>query len=330
MLRLVAELVKSPGFPAAEFQTLQREAIAQIEQQKSEPTFQASVAFQRLLNPYPDDDPRATPTIDAQLADAGKVTLDDVKAFHTKFYGADHGQLAVVGAFDPAQVTALATELFGAWKSPSPFERIPQRYLAAKPADIALETPDKANAMFLAGQAMPLRNDDRDYPALVMADYLMGGGFLNSRLATRIREKDGLSYGVGTFLNTSAQDSSASLLTYAIYAPENVQKLQAAFKDEWDKALRGGFTADEVDKAKQGLLQARAVDRSKDGWVAGQLADQLFRGRTFAFDGQVDASLKALSPAAVGEALKRHVDPSQFVIVKAGDFSKKTPAPAQP
>jgi predicted Zn-dependent peptidase len=45
-----------------------------------------------------------------------------------------------------------------------------------------------------------LRDDDPDYAALVMGNYIIGGGFLNSRLATRIRQKEGISYGVGSWL----------------------------------------------------------------------------------------------------------------------------------
>ena len=76
-------------------------------------------------------------------------------------------------------------ELFGDWKSPKPFARVPSAYQDVRAAESTLiQTPDKTNAFFLAGLNLQLRDDDPDYPALVLGNYMLGGGFLNSRLAT--------------------------------------------------------------------------------------------------------------------------------------------------
>ena len=123
----------------------------------------------------------------------------------------------------------------------------------------SLETPDKANAFFIAGQNLKLRDDDPDYPALVLGNYMLGGGFLNSRLAVRIRQKDGLSYGVGSQLQASPLDPSGSFTTFAIYAPQNEAKLEAAFKEEIARMLKDGFEAKEITEAKSGWLQSRQV-----------------------------------------------------------------------
>ena len=72
----------------------------------------------------------------------------------------------------------------------------------------SIEAPDKANAFFIAGLNLKLRDDDPDYPALVLGNYMLGGGFLNSRLAVRIRQKEGLWYGVGSQFQASALDQS--------------------------------------------------------------------------------------------------------------------------
>ena len=330
VMKLVAEILTTPAFPQAEFAQLVTENATALEGQQSEPTILASVAFQRLLSPYADDDPRASPTLQQSISDIKAVTLEQVKSFHATFYGADHAQLAVVGDFESAEITALAQQLFGNWKSPSPYARIPQIYKASTAQDIKIETPDKANALFLAGITMPLREDDADYGNLVLADYMLGGGFLNSRLATRIREKDGLSYGVGSRLQASATDSTGALIAYAIYAPQNVTKLEAAFREEIDRALTAGFSADEIAKAKQGLLQQRQVERTGDGGLASALADDLFRGTTYLENGKLDDAIASATPEIVGRAMKKFVDPSRFVVVKAGDFAKTPVTAPQP
>ena len=129
-----------------------------------------------------------------------------------------------------------------------------------------------------------MRDDDPDYPALVLGNYMLGGGFLNSRLATRIRQKEGLSYGVGSQLQASSLDRTAASLIYAIYAPQNAAKLEAAFKEEVAKALSDGFTAEEVKAAKAGWLQSQQVTRAQDSALAGRLNTLNFLGRTVAWD----------------------------------------------
>src|SRR5262249_10043260 len=126
-------------------------------------------------------------------------TLDDVKGCYQDFYGASDSELSVVGDFDPDKVKALAQELFGDWKSPRPYARIPLLVADVEPADDLIETPDKANAVLRAGVLLKLRADDPDSPALLLGNYILGGSS-DSRLVRRIREKEGLSYSVGSFV----------------------------------------------------------------------------------------------------------------------------------
>ena len=59
--------------------------------------------------------------------------------------------------------------------------------------------------------------------------------------------------------------------------------------------------------------------------VARELVKYLFVGRTLQYDQDVDEKLRALDVAAVGTALKKHVDPQKLVTIKAGDFKKVAP-----
>jgi zinc protease len=245
-----------------------------------------------------------------------------VKKFYADFYGAANGELAVVGDFDDKEVTKLAADLFGGWKSPAPYARLESVYKDITPVNQSFETPDKANAFFIAGVNLPLRDDDPDYPALVLGNYMLGGGFLNSRLATRIRQKEGLSYGVGSRISASSLDKSGSFTANAIYAPENAAKLEAAFKDEIARMLKEGFTAEEIQAAKTGWLQSREVSRANDNELVGKLGSQLYLKRTLAWDAEFEKKIAALTPEQITAALRKHLDPSKITIIKAGDFKK--------
>ena len=222
VLRLASEVLRDPSFPAAEFELLKQEQLASIEQQKSEPTQVGFTAFNRHLGPYPKGDVRYTRTPDEQVEETNAATLDQTSRFYRDFYGASNGQLTVVGDFDDKALTTLANELFGTWKSPRPFTRVPTVFTDAAPMNQSFTTPDKANAFFVAGFNLSIRDDHADYPALLLGNYMLGGGFLSSRLASRIRQKDGLSYGVGSGLNVSALDNFGRFTASAIYAPQNV------------------------------------------------------------------------------------------------------------
>jgi zinc protease len=131
-----------------------------------------------------------------------------------------------------------------------------------------------------------------------------------------------LSYGVGSGMNVSALDQYGRFTATAIYAPQNAEKLEAAFKEEIERMLKDGFTAEEVAAAKTGYLQSRQVSRAQDNELAGRLNTYLFLDRTLKWDADVEAKIKALTPEQINAAMRRHMDPAKISIIKAGDFKK--------
>ncbi len=328
VMRLAAEVLREPAFPADEFEQLKRQNLAAIEEQKSEPIQMAFTTYSRHLGPYPKGDVRYIKTTEENIADLNAVTLEQAKQFYQDFYGASNATMSVIGDFDDKEIAKLVTELFGNWKSPKTYTRVPTPFQDIAAVNQSIPAPDKANAFFLAGFNLKLRDDHPDYPALLLGNYMLGGGFLSSRLASRIRQKEGLSYGVGSGIQISALDESGRFTANAIYAPQNVDKLEAAFKDEIARMLKEGFTAAEVEAAKLGYLQSRQVSRAQDNELAGRLNNYLFLGRTLQWDADLDAKLKALTPEQISAAMKRHIDPAKITIIKSGDFAKNTPAGA--
>ena len=321
VLDLVAEILEEPSFPAAELEILRQENLAQIDQMKTDPQAVAQTAFMRRMRSYPKGDPRYTPTPEESLEEYKAATLDQVKKFYAESYGASHGEAAFVGDFDEAAIAAKLAALFGTWKSPSAYTRVPSVFKDVPAEILKLETPDKANALFLAGQNLALREDDPDYPALLLGNYMFGGGFLNSRLAVRVRQKEGLSYGVGSQLESGIQDVSGRLTVFAIHAPQNTAKLEAVVREEIERARKDGFTAEELAAAKSGWLQGRQVSRSQDSELTGLLSRHLFNSRTLAWDAELERKVSALTPEQTGAAFRKWIEPAKLSVVRAGDFA---------
>ena len=323
VLRLVAEIMREPAFPASEFEQLKRSSLTSVEDMKGDPEALAGLTLMRHLNPYPPEHWLYTPTLDERVQRLKWVSLDDVRRCHDDFYGASNSELAVVGDFDAPQIASLAQKLFGDWRSPRPFKRIAETYHDVPPIDRDLNTPDKANAVFEAGLSLPLRDDNPDYPALALGNYLLGGS-PDSRLWRRIREQEGLSYNVGSWLTAGSLDAAGEFGVSAIYAPQNRARVQAEILDVLQQALRDGFSDTEVAEAKKGYLALRRLRRTRDGALVGQLANNLYLGRNFAWDADFDAKIAALTPLQIQNALKKYLDPRKLSIVEAGDFTRVT------
>jgi zinc protease len=324
-LRLVAEILKQPAFDAKEFDLLKQEELSSLEQQRSDPQSIAVRTIQKKISPYPKGHPMYAESVDESIASLKAVTVDDVKKFYTDFVGATYGDIAVVGDFSKDSVTALTKELFGSWKSPKPFARLVRRYYDAPQSNDKIEAPDKANAFYWAAQNIKVRDDSKDYAALVMANYIFGADPLSSRLAVRIRQKDGLSYGVQSGIGAQSLDSAGVFQEIAIYNPENVARLETAFGEELDRVLKDGFTKDELDKARQGWLQQNLQTRSSDAALAAKFTAQWATGRTMAFDANFEKMVQALTVADVNAAMKKYINPAKITSIEVGDFAKHPP-----
>jgi zinc protease len=325
-LRLAAHVLKEPSFPESEFEQLRTQSITNINAQLSEPEARAGDEISKHFNVYPRGDWRYSPTLEESLEEIKAAKLEDAKRFHAEFYGAAPAEIAIVGDFDEARAAALVKELFDGWVPKVPFERVTTEHRDIAATSKRVETPDKENAVFIARQNVRMRDDEPDFPALYVADYILGGGAgFDSRLAARIRQKEGLSYGVGSELSAGALDYAGSWSAYAIAAPQNMAKVEAAFREELARALKDGFTDAEVSAAKSGILQARAQNRAQDGTLASAWAGNLFLGRTFRYSKEFEDKIRALTPAQVAAALRKHIDPAKVTVVTAGDFSKVKP-----
>jgi len=325
VMKLVAEILRQPSFPAKELDILINQNIAMIDNRRAEPSAQAYLVLRSHMRPYSKEHVRYCGSFDEDVQALKSAKINDVKTFHAAFYGGT-GEMAIVGEVKPAKMKQLVNNLFGDWKPVTPYVRIPSRIFAVKPMNRSLETPDKANAFFLASFAIKIRDDNPDYPALMFANYMLGGGTFKNRLIQRMREKDGMSYGASSRLSVSNQDEVGTWTAYAILNPANIQKLEAAFNEEISKALKYGFTAREIAAAKQSWIRGRIVARAQESRLAGMLTGLLVVDRTLAFEANLEKKVAALDNKKIMAVMDKYFDPGKILIVKAGDFKNSAKA----
>lgn len=322
-LAVLKQVLREPTLPEDEFAIIKQTRLATLEENSAEPQALAPRAVQQKLSPYPPGDVRHAPGLLDELKLVDAVELSTVKQIYNDFLGSTAGEIAIVGDFDEATALSTLSGMLSGWKSKQPYERI-TRTADNPPAPemIKINTPDKANAMYFAGLVMPLRDDAPDYPALVIGNDILGGSGFASRLMSRIREKEGLSYGVGSAFRAMALDQRATFSIYAISNPENVGKVVKLAREESDKFLKEGITEAELEESKRGYLQSHQADRGDDSRLAQLLADCLYTGRTLKFQAGIEESVSKLTRKDVQSAMQKHIDPSRLVNAVAGDLPK--------
>ena len=323
VLEIFKQVLREPLLPEDKFDEMKRAELADLEQSKTEPAELASTALRRSLAPYSADDVRYVPSIEESIDRVKDCTYSQVEKLYRDYLGSQHGELSIVGDFDPDTCLPILKESLAGWKAGMPYTRIAMNVPGGlSGGKHSINTPDKANATYVAGILFPLRDDDPDYPALVIADYIFGGGSLSSRLGNRVRQKEGLSYGVGSNLGASPFDLRASITMQAISNPQNIDKVVKAIKEELDKLVADGVTQEELDKAKQGYLQSQKVRRTSDAGLAASLTQLSHEGRTMRFTADLERKIDALTPEHVAAAVRKHIRPNDLVIVTAGDFNR--------
>jgi len=322
VLAVLGEIIREPSFPAKEFDILKRAEHQDLEKGLADPQALAIQYLRRHMHPYPKDDLRYQPTIEESLERLKNTSVDQVAKLYAEQLGGQNGEFVLVGDFDGDAAVEEVEKFLAGWKSEVPYQRIPKVTHTVKGTRKDINTPDKENAIYLAGETVPMSDTDPDFPALRIGNYVLGGS-PTARLIDRLRQKDGISYGAGSQFQADPQDKYGALLIFAICNPKNLDKADKAALDVVGSTLKKGITETELVTAKKAYLQELKIKRSNDSGLASTLGAFLHIGRTFEFYDDLEKKVTALTVSDVNRAMADYLSIDRLVIVRAGDFSKK-------
>ncbi|CAM5779452.1 pitrilysin family protein [Castellaniella caeni] len=318
LLQLAFQALRHPSFPASELAEIQHSLSGSIEDEAVSPAYLVRNTLQRYGQPWQPDDIRYTPTTSELLAQTRTLTRAQLRQFHDRFYGAGDISVALVGDFDPQALRHSLQAGLAGWQRAPAYTRIPDPWYAVTPKTFRIPAPGKANANYLATLPLKIQDSDPRWPALMLANYLLGGSE-DSRLWQSIRVKQGLSYGVGSNLRASAFEPSGAWSLFATTAARNAQTLQQAMRDTLAATLKDGFTQKEVDEGVRSLANYLQLGRSSDTWLADRWLDYLDTGRSFAWQQHILDALQGLQAAQVNDAMRAVLKPDAFSIAIAAD-----------
>ncbi len=320
-IELMGEILRQPALSAEEFDQMKLRTVARLTESLTDPAALAGNKLARTLSLYPKGDVRYVPTTTETIDEIKKTTLDQIVDIYQSQLSSSIVEVGIVGDFDPEAVVPAISKVLNNWKSNTQFESIERTARTDVPGSKEnIVTPDKANAVFLAGLSFAMADEDPNAIPLQLGNFILGGGTLSSRLGNRIRQKEGLSYGVSSSLTVPSRGSDARFTINAITNPANIDAVETAAKEELERFISEGPSVKELEEAKNAYLEGLKTSRTADQMIAGQLSNNLFLDRTFKFTAAQEAQISSLTVAQVQKAFKTYVDPKKLVIIRAGDF----------
>jgi zinc protease len=242
---------------------------------------------------------------------------------YSNYVGSNNGELVMVGDFDVDEVRAQLGQIFAGWKSEQDYKRIPRQSFIKDGQRVSVNTPDKKNAVYYAAVIVPIGLHHEDYPAVIIGNYILGGGSLSSRLGDRVRQKDGLSYGIGSGYGAYALEDLSRITIGAISNPENSPKVVAAIDEEIARLLKDGITDKELTSAKTGYLESLKVQMNNDGTLSGMISSSIYESRPISYYDELQQRIERLTKENVVEALRKHLLTKRLNVVTAGDFGSE-------
>lgn len=321
-LQLLAEGLKNPVFPEKELEVIKSATKVSLEYSLQDPNTIAQTEVARRLLTVEADHPHYTPTTQESIDRLNTYGRKELEEYYNRFFSANNMIVSVVGDVEPQIVLEELEKLFGDWKNDEPYEHVIPSYQPIDLSPATFDTPDKENGTFVAANLLELKEDHKDIPALELGTYIFGGGFINSRLATRLRQKEGWSYSAASSLRSSKLTPRTRFWGYAIGAPQNLDNIEQGFKEELALLIDKGVTKEELENAKSGIVQRSHVWRSEDQNLISLLTESVFYNRSPLEDKKAQEAMLALTPEQVQEAMRKYLDPEAMLYIKAGDLTK--------
>ena len=317
LMDLLAEMLRRPAFSAAELGRLKGEALAQIAQARDDPDSAAEREFGRTI--YPAGHALRPPTFDEAEEAIRQITREDLVGFHDHQYGPDGLILVLAGNLTADQVRQAIETRLGAWprnslSEPPPTLDVPLQTAAVRSL---IPLPDKSQTAILWGHAGGLRRSDPDfYAAQVMNLVLGGGGALNSRLGTVIRDELGLAYTVESFFDAGWYPGPFAVALGT--NPANAKQAIETMLREVRRLRERGISRRERDEAVAYLTGRFPLRLETNSGMADVLwAMEFYRLGADYLDRYGDY-YRAVTLAQANDAALKHLHPDRGTLVVAG------------
>ncbi len=318
LLATLAEMLRAPSFPADELEKLKQQTIAMVQEEQADTRFRA---YERLTQcVFDSSNPFFVSPGDRLVESINSITVEDVRRFYDERYGGRSLIFSIVGDVSGAEVEREFRELFGDFAGPQQSVEIevvdPEPQVSARREVVLVK--EKANVDVILGCAAPLRRRASDYYAAMLANGALGASTLSSRLGLQVRDREGLTYGIGSRFRAPSLAAGPWYIAVSVN-PHNIEQAINSALNVMREYVAHGIRADELADEKSSAIGSFKVSLSTNGGIAEALWNAEFYGLGTDYGDRFPALIEAVTVEQVNAAIRTYFRPDHLTIIIAGD-----------
>ena len=311
MLKLLAEIVRSPTFPESEVELERKLTLQAIRSQKEQPF---NVAFNQLRQQMYPNHPYGVSVLGTE-ASVTELTRADLQQYHQTYFRPDRLVISLSGRITQEQGIKLIDKVFGDWQKPEQLiSEIQLNSPVVNPSQQSI-IQDTQQSIVMLGY-LGTKVNLEDYPVLKLISTYLGNG-LSSRLFVELREKRGLAYDVSAFFPTRLD--TAPFITYMGTAPVNTEVAIEGLSTEVERLTRELLSESEIQGAKNKMLGQYALGKQTNGEIAQTYGWYETLGLGVEFDQTFQDIIPTITAEQVQQVAQKYLSQPYISIVKPED-----------
>ena len=314
-LEIFADVLRNPAFREDKLELRKQQSIERIRRRNDNPIQLAFRNFSALL--YGTDHPFGWYT---SMEGIESISVDDLKAFHAKYYHPNNMMLAITGDFDTETLIAQLEKVFEGWEAAEiEFPDVPMSDATAKSSVNYIFKDLNQTTMLIGDFGIKRKPDFPDFfPLRVMNDILGEGGF-TSRLMMEVREKHGLAYAVGSMMQTSYYTNPGVWLAYSQTRADKTAEAISLIIDVI-KGLRDAPVPEaELQRTKDALINSFVFGFESSAQIAFQQVMLAYRGYAPDFLETYTDNIAKVTAEDVQTVAQKYLHPDELTIVTVGN-----------
>ena len=311
VLDLLADCLQSPTFPTRELTKAIGHLKTTLTQEAEDPRERAQRELFAQLFP-PDHPLHRNPK--GRLTDLDGITREDVVQFHSRFYRPDRTVLVIAGDLSPEQILASVERALGGWtrQPPPPLAARPRMPTVSSSARHTVVLPGKSEAIVMLG-GNGITRDNPDYYPAFLANRVLGGGGLATRLMKTLREREGMTYAVYSYFWPVLGERPWVLFLQT--APGAVDRAIAGALSEVARLRDGGVTTEELQQAKASAIGSLVLSMEDQMGMAFVLRDTEIFNLGLDFPQRFPVDVRAVTAEQVQAAAQKYLHPDHLIQV---------------
>jgi len=316
VVELLTEQLRTPEFSPDELTLLKKRVIANLERSKEDTKKQALIGLLEHL--YPIRHINYKNTIEESIEFVNSVNLSDIKKYHQTTFGLGSINIIAAGDVPSEKFTGLVNNSFKDWGTQKLVELdIHADANKRKHATGSMEIKDKTSSDIYIGQTVNITEEHEDYYDLMMGIYILGGNF-SARLMQTVRDKEGLTYGIGSSMSGCSYGVNGHWYTWGTFAPKLVDQGIKSTMEQIKQWYENGITEKELAAKKTTLSGLFKVSLDTTSGLVDKLLSNAEKNRKLRFLDEYHHKINDLDHQSINQSIKRHIDIKKLTTSIAG------------